>query len=130
MSTAETHTPEPIPADDTLAARLLAEGFVGMQAAARLFGSFRDGAPTHPSTVTRWALKGVRLADGRTVALEAVRVGGRLVTSRQAIVRFVNSQQPSETNTPTNSAATLTPRARRRAEEAASREADRIFGAS
>lgn len=37
----------------------------------------------HPSTVWRWALKGVR-----GVRLEVVRVGGTLCTSTQALQRF------------------------------------------
>ena len=37
----------------------------------------------HPSTVWRWALKGVR-----GVRLEVVRVGGTLCTSAQALQRF------------------------------------------
>ena len=43
-----------------------------------------NGRHPHPSTVFRHALQGV---DG--VRLETVRVGGRLVTSIQAIERFI-----------------------------------------
>lgn len=73
--------------------RILSEGALGMSAAARLLGTFRDGRPTHPSTVARWHRDGVTLADGRVIRLEAIRLNGRLVTSRAAIVRFVAAQQ-------------------------------------
>ena len=74
--------------------RILTEGPLGMSAAARLLGTFRDGKPTHPSTLVRWHHRGVTLPDGRTVRLEAVRINGRLVTSRAAVIRFVAAQQP------------------------------------
>ena len=45
-----------------------------------------NGRQPHPSTVFRHALVGV---DG--VQLETVRVGGRLVTSVEAVKRFIRS---------------------------------------
>lgn len=76
--------------------RILSEGALGMSAAARLLGTFREGRPTHPSTVARWHRDGVTLADGRVIRLEAIRVNGRLVTSRGAIVRFIAAQQTQQ----------------------------------
>jgi hypothetical protein len=58
----------------------------------------------------------VRLADGRRVKLEAIKVGGRLVTSRQALVRFLTAQ-PAEAVEP--APAPRTPGQRERAAEAA-----------
>src|SRR5262249_25638885 len=43
----------------------------------------RSGRPTHISTVVRWISKGVQ-----GVKLEAIRLGGRWVTSREALQRF------------------------------------------
>ncbi|QDU21822.1 DUF1580 domain-containing protein [Urbifossiella limnaea] len=80
--------------------RLLTEGPIGPAAAARLYGSYRSGRPTHPSTVVRHIQEGVRLADGTTLRLEGVRIGGRLVTSRAAVVRFVAAQQPAAAEQP------------------------------
>jgi len=77
----------------TIVDRILDEGPIGMSAAAKIYGSFRCGRPTHPSTPIRHHLHGVVLADGRTIRLEAIRIGGRLMTSRAAVVRFVAEQQ-------------------------------------
>jgi len=72
---------------------ILDEGPIGMSAAAKLYGTFRNGKAPHPSTPTRHATHGVRLADGSVVRLAAVRVSGRLVTSRERVVEFIASQQ-------------------------------------
>src|SRR5262249_3535714 len=116
---------------DDLVSRLLEEGPIGMALAATAFGTFRDGRPTHPSTVARWAHRGVRLADGRVVRLERFRLNGRLCPSRPAIVRFIRAQQdptpaaapggPPPTDPPVQS-----PAARRRSATAASVELDRL----
>ncbi|MFO0796375.1 MAG: DUF1580 domain-containing protein [Gemmataceae bacterium] len=83
-----------------LVERLLTEGPIGPAAAARLYGSYRGGRPTHPSTIVRHIQDGVRLADGTVLRLEGVRIGGRLVTSRPAIVRFIAAQQPADAPAP------------------------------
>jgi Protein of unknown function (DUF1580) len=57
------------------------------QAAKRLPGH-RDGKPIDPSTVWRWCRRGCKAPDGTVVKLEAVRVGGRSVTSAEALQRF------------------------------------------
>jgi hypothetical protein len=41
---------------------------------------------THPSTLMRWRTRGIQ-----GIRLEAVRVGGHWMTSRQAIQRFVSA---------------------------------------
>jgi len=73
--------------------RILSEQPIGASAVARLLGSFRNGRSTHPSTIARWMLKGVRLADGRILKLEHIRVANRLMTSRPALMRFLAEQQ-------------------------------------
>lgn len=45
-----------------------------------------EGRKPHPSTLWRWARKGVR-----GVRLEYARLGRRIVTSREALGRFVNA---------------------------------------
>jgi hypothetical protein len=62
---------------------------LSLPAAARLFPGHRGGAAVNPSTVFRWVTKGVRVAGGQLVRLEAVRVGCRWLTSRGAVSRFV-----------------------------------------
>jgi hypothetical protein len=120
-------------ASDDPVDRLLAEGPIGMTQAAKAFGTFRDGRPTHPSTVARWAVRGIRLADGRVVRLESFRLNGRLCTSRPAIVRFIRDQQdpPPPTTAsappaPPPSPPPPTPATRRRDASAASAELDRL----
>ncbi len=73
--------------------RIMSEGPIGMAEGARLLGTFRRGRPCHPSTLTRWCLTGVRLADGRILRLEHYRTAGRLMTSRAALLRFLAAQQ-------------------------------------
>jgi hypothetical protein len=73
--------------------RILDEGALGMAQAARFFGSYRSGRPTHPSTLTRWCLDGIRLRNGRRLRLEHIRIGERLLTSKAAVLRFLTQQQ-------------------------------------
>ncbi len=85
--------------------RLISEGPIGMGGAARLYGSSRDGKPTHPSTPCRHAITGVKLLDGRTLLLESYVISGKRMTSRAAVMRFIRAQQgnPSDsTPTPTS----------------------------
>ena len=88
-----------------------------MSVAARCLGTFRGGKPTHPSTPTRWALYGITRGDGTVLKLESAHLNGRLITSKQALIRFiVAQQQPADGPVP---AAVRSPSARQRASEAA-----------
>lgn len=82
------------PADPTsdLVERLIKEGLIGTVAAARLI-SDKQGRPVSACTIGRWADEGVHTADGRVVRLEAIRLGGRLKTTAEAVHRFVCRQQ-------------------------------------
>ena len=62
--------------------------------AARRLPSSRNGRPVSFASVFRWILKGVRIWDGRTVRLEAARLGRKWVTTPAAIQRFVMAQTP------------------------------------
>lgn len=73
---------------------LLTERLIGLAEAARLFPAYRQGRPVSPVTPWRWATKGVRRSDGATVRLEAVRVGGRWLTTVEAVERFIQNQTP------------------------------------
>src|SRR5262245_48451536 len=80
--------------------RIISEGPLGPAGIAKLCGSYRENKPTHPSTVARWMIQGVRIADGRRIHLEHIRIAGRLVSSQAALLRFLEQQQlahdPSE----------------------------------
>ena len=67
---------------------------LSLSAAGKLFPGHRGGKRVDPSTVFRWVTKGAKTPSGAAVALEAVRVGGRWLTSRGAIARFVSALTP------------------------------------
>lgn len=62
---------------------LRAETGLSLIQAAKLVPPTRQDKQVHVSTIVRWILHGVR-----GVRLEAVRVGGRWITSHEAIERF------------------------------------------
>jgi len=93
--------------------RLTDEGLIGATAAGRIL-------KRHASTITRWVLIGVRLDDGRQVRLEGFRCGGKIQTSKPALMRFCAAQQAGE------APPIQTPAARRRAD----REAERVLDAA
>jgi hypothetical protein len=101
--------------------QLIDEGLIGMTRAARLMGTFRQGKPTHASTIARWALIGIKLPDGRVLKLESLRLNGRLCTSKEAVYRFVQSQNERATSVPPE-APTLSERTL--AKKAASKQLD------
>jgi hypothetical protein len=80
-----------------LSVDFLTEQVVSLAQAAKLFPPARRGRPVTPNAIWRWVSHGVRLEDGRTVRLGAVRVAGRWLTSKEAIVRFVAAQQLTPT---------------------------------
>lgn len=65
-----------------------------------------------PATMARWIQRGVRGG----ARFETVLVGGRRLTSREAIARFIATQNPDQTP-----AATITPGQRRKQAETANR---------
>ena len=107
----------PRPATASLVETILAEGPLTMAAIARKVVSSRLGKGCHPSTPTRWCTHGVRLPDGRTVRLEAVKIAGKLVRSYPRLIAFIEAQQltaPADAPAPPRS-----PTARNRASDAA-----------
>jgi hypothetical protein len=94
------------------------ESLIGLAQAAATLPPGRRGKRVHLSTILRWVLKGVKTPTG-LVQLEAIRLGGRWLTSREAMQRFAERQTPDyaqQIPTPRSSAASL--RAALRAEEA------------
>lgn len=92
---------------------------LSLSAAGRLFPAARGNGPgVDASTVFRWARKGSKAADGRLVHLESVRVGGRWLTSRQAVTRFVAAlSTPASDSTPLPRSPSARSRHSRRAAE-------------
>ena len=73
--------------------------------------AFPGGRRPALATLHRWRLHGIR-----GVRLETTQIGGSRFTSRQAIVRFLKTQNATETPTPS-----ITPSQRRRQAETANR---------
>lgn len=91
--------PTSLTAPQTTADRLLDEGVLTIVEAARL-----EGIDISSKTALRWALAGTGGAK-----LESIRIGGRRMTSRAAIRRFVSAQQQQRAAPPAHQA--LDPRA-------------------
>jgi hypothetical protein len=100
---------------------------LAMSAAGRLFPGHRDKSHVDPSTVFRWMTKGSKTVDGSaTVKLEAVRVGGRWLTSRGAVARFVQALTDAATPILTSSERPRSEAASRRNAEQAAKELERL----
>src|SRR5262249_36091030 len=91
--------------------------------AARLIPPARNGKRTHISTLLRWATKGAKGPDGTIVRLDAMRLGGRWVTSRQALERFMAALTPRPAGRGDTPGA-RTPASRQGASERAAAELD------
>src|SRR6516162_3689488 len=70
------------------------EQLIRLADAARLIPPARRGKKTHESTVLRWILTGTKAPDGSTVRLDGIRLGGKWLTSREALQRFGEALTP------------------------------------
>jgi hypothetical protein len=86
MSSASNNAGRHLPID------LSAEKLISLSQVARNMPPFRSCRPVNPSTVLRWIIKGARLSGGERVRLEALRLGGRWLTSMEAVGRFIAIQ--------------------------------------
>jgi hypothetical protein len=103
---------------------LQAETVISLSQAARTLPPGRRGKPVTLSCVLRWVLNGVKGPSCEKVRLEAIRVGSRWLTSREAIQRFADRLTPR-----LDAASPALPRSaaqRQRASERAARELHRI----
>jgi hypothetical protein len=91
--------------------------------AAKLIPPGRSGKRCHLSTPLRWILKGAKALDGTVVKLEAIRLGGRWITSREALQRFAERLTPRLDTQPAPTARANS--RRRRACERAAAELER-----
>lgn len=101
-----------------------AETLIPLADACNLIPPARHGKKTHLSTLLRWILRGTRNLAGDMVRLEAVRMGSRWMTTREALQRFAEALTPC-----VDSPHAATPRTatqRQSASERAARELDRI----
>jgi hypothetical protein len=100
------------------------ESPISLAEAAKSVPAARNGKRTHLSTILRWILKGAKSPDGILVRLEGIRLGGRWMTSRQALQRFAEALTPNlageRPKTPRSTAA------RQRASDRATRELEKI----
>lgn len=94
------------------------EPLIPLAEACRHIPPGRNGKATHLSTLLRWILKGAKAPDGTTVRLDAVRLGARWMTSRQALQRFAEKLTPKLDDT-VPAPAPRTQRQRQRASERA-----------
>jgi predicted DNA-binding transcriptional regulator AlpA len=91
--------------------------FIDLREVARLCS--RNGRPLSPSTIWRW------ITEGRgplKVRLQTWRIGGRVLTTRQALDAFLSALNQSRASP----APVPSPAARRRAAERAARELEQM----
>jgi hypothetical protein len=93
---------------------LRTENLISLVQAARLIPPGRNGKATHISTLMRWINPGAR-----GVRLEAVRLGGRWLTSAAALQRFADRLTALETGSGPDQAATTIQAAEHAEEELA-----------
>ena len=103
--------------------RILSEEKISTSLAGQIVGANTGGSPIHKSTIVRWCLKGVKLSDGRRVYLDHIRAVGRIVTSREALVRFLAEQSALPTS---DTPAIRTPTQRSKASERAAKELEAL----
>jgi hypothetical protein len=89
--------------------------------AARRVPSFRAGKGTHPSTIVRWIVRGIRLANGETLRLAARRYPGGWGVTDAAVDEFVDTLTADRTGA-TLEPLPAAPASRRRAIDCAERE--------
>ena len=100
---------------------LAVETLLSLAQAARKLPGGRAGKSLDPSTVWRWCTIGIR-RDGQIVKLESARLGGRFVTSVEALQRFSDALGADFTNEAQSTPPLpRTPTKRRAASEQASR---------
>jgi hypothetical protein len=98
---------------------LISEELLSLAQAARRLPPGRGGRPVSLGCVLRWVLNGAPGPDGRRVRLEAVRMGGRWLTSVEALGRFAHHLTPhlGDLPAPTPRTPTQRERAMARAQE-------------
>lgn len=78
---------------------LTQETLLSLTDAARRLPPYRRGRPVSVSCILRWILAGVKTPAG-VVRLEGVRIGGRWLTSSEALERFAAALTPNLADQP------------------------------
>jgi hypothetical protein len=113
-------SPTPAPSVSPLLGEIAAGQGISFPELARRFPAARGRGRLNPATAYRWALDGIALPDGGRLRLEAVRLGGRYLTTEAALLRFIAAQQAAVGAREIEAASrTATPNQRRRAAEQA-----------
>jgi len=99
---------------------ILDESLITIHEAAALLPNNRAGGRVNFSTVWRWIMRGIATAEGHRHKLEAIRLGGRWLTSREALQRF------AERLTPTEAATVRTPAGRAKAARRATKRLETV----
>jgi hypothetical protein len=73
---------------------IASETLIRLAEAAKLVPPSRRGKRTHESTVLRWILTGTKDRTGAVVHLEGIRLGGKWLTSCEALQRFAERLTP------------------------------------
>ena len=73
---------------------IASETCISLTEACRALPAGRRGRPVHLSCILRWIINGSTGPDRKRVRLEAVRIGGRWITSREALARFAEALTP------------------------------------
>jgi hypothetical protein len=98
---------------------LLAENTLSLNAAAKKLPAGRRGRPVTLSCLIRWITDGAKGPTGERIRLEAIRLGGRWITSTEALQRFAAALTP---NAEPEAPAARTPGQRQRASERAAQQ--------
>lgn len=115
MTTAVQTAPSNLPVD------LRSESTISLTQAAKMLPDGRVGKPVNLSTVLRWVTKGIKVpGSGAVVRLEGIRMGGRWITSVEALERFAARTTPDLNAEPAK--LSRTPAARQRGNDRAKRE--------
>ena len=91
---------------------LLLESVLSLAQGARELPPLRAGRPVHPTALWRWSKYGVNTPVGK-IKLETVNLAGRVVTSREAIRRFLFSVAKAKAGGLVSTTAESPPRADR-----------------
>jgi hypothetical protein len=102
---------------------LTTETPLSLSQAARLLPPGRGSRPVTLSCLLRWVLRGARAPSGELVRLEAVRLGGRWLTSHEALQRFAEALTPDLADSPPSP---RPPAARQRASARAAKRLEQL----
>ena len=100
---------------------LLNEEIISLATAAKMLPGSRGAKHVSPATMFRWCSDGITSAAGERVRLEHIRAGGRLLTTKQAMMRFLEALTAVPDAAPVRS-----PAQRRRDSQKAAKELEKM----